>query len=163
MRGAGSCEDKGRGVRSVLPLLPSPSFPTPFTASLLPPLPSQELANVGVLQRTASALGSFCVSLRDVHDTYSLRWHAQSLWGCRSSDTTCCQDLPDTSFLHQLGLTALQPQTPASCAELPGCVSDSYCFPAWHSTDACKDLTNSSACSARIQCQVGRTGGLSRG
>jgi len=77
-----------------------------------------------------------------------LQWR----WGC-SSDTQCCQELPPDSYLRSLGITSLVPQTAAACADLPGCMASSYCWPSWGS-DTCRNLLNRTSCSAEEQCQV---------
>lgn len=81
-----------------------------------------------------------------------MRWR----FGCDPDSNTCCVPTDSSSTLAtRLGIRGLVPLSEGSCTDLPGCLSQQYCWPAW-ALDSCRSFTTASACLAAKQCQVGR-------
>ncbi|KAL4452032.1 hypothetical protein ABPG75_007694 [Micractinium tetrahymenae] len=122
--------------------------PTPRTCA------RRDLAAAGAVGRTSSDLQGLCYSMAQYagNSVWGLRQQVQWRWGC-SPDSSCCLELPPGSFLaRELGVAGITPPTAASCTNLPGCVSDTYCWPSW-GHDECRGYANRASCSDNENCQ----------
>ncbi|KAL4452030.1 hypothetical protein ABPG75_007692 [Micractinium tetrahymenae] len=109
-----------------------------------------DLAAAGALGRTSSDLQGLCYSMA--------QYAGDSVWGCSGAGAApptapAAWSCPPGSFLaRELGVAGITPPTAASCTNLPGCVSDTYCWPSW-GHDECRGYANRTSCADNENCQ----------
>lgn len=116
----------------------------------------KDLAVMKVVLPTAQSMRNLCYSLAADYGSLTLEGLMQQMrwrFGCDPDSNTCCVPTDSSSTLAtRLGIRGLVPLSEGSCTDLPGCLSQQYCWPAW-ALDSCRSFTTASACLAAKQCQ----------
>ncbi|PRW57206.1 receptor for egg jelly precursor [Chlorella sorokiniana] len=120
------------------------------------PVLCQELVGMGAVPPTAAGMRDWCYSMASDYGSLTfdglmqqLRWR----FSCDPDTNTCCMPTDASSVLaSRLGIRGLVPLTEGGCTDLPGCMSQQYCYPSW-ALDSCRSFSTAAACLAAEQCQ----------